>query len=265
MRTLNRLTMAYPVGMTCLLVLLAIVISQLGAVLLTNIVTNIDRATFALFTRYGTALLMITLLWKLNALSESGISKPMNQWGKKWPLATLPMMLVACFNLSGIEWSNLIFSIDKIPFWVFENLATGVFEEVMMRAMAFFILYRAWQHQNNGLLKAAAVQALIFGLLHLINLINGFTIDTIAQVIYATLLGLSFAGVVAYTGSIWPASIVHGLINAVANVNRTFMPNYIETFTSVAVYALFIVLILLVTTLPGLYMLKLSKQRWAGA
>ncbi|MFW8591313.1 CPBP family intramembrane glutamic endopeptidase [Glaciecola sp. 2405UD65-10] len=265
MLSFKRLTLIFPLSFTVVLVLLGVVISQLGAVLLTQVFPDITRETFAVFTRYATALLMILLLWKLDALRASGISKPKSEWGSKWVLAILPMVLIACLNLSGVEWERLVFSVAKVPFWFFENLATGVFEEILMRAMAFYILYRAWQKQSNGLLKAAIAQALIFGLLHLLNLLNGFTVDVLAQVFYAALLGISFAGIVAYTGSIWPAAFVHGLINAIANINRTFVPDYIETPTSIEFYALFIVTAFFITTLPGIYMLKHSKQSQAYA
>ena len=261
MKLFNRLTLNYPIASTTMLVLLSIVISQIGAVLLANIFSEVSREVFAMYTRYVTALLTIILLWKLDALRESLVSTPPSQWGARWYLAVFPILTVGCMNFTGVEWGAIQFDWSKVPFWFTENLATGVFEETMMRAMAFYLLYRAWRHQANGLLKAAWAQAIIFGAIHLINLVNGVSVDVFAQVIYATFLGFAFAGIVAYTGSIWPAAFAHGFVNAIGNINRTFVPDYVSDGTSVAAYALLIGLIALIAVIPGYFMLSRSRQQ----
>lgn len=260
MTAFNRLTQRYPIISTMLLVLLSIVLSQVGAVLLSSLFSDISREVFAMYTRYGTALLTILLLWRLGAMRNAYISTPMSQWGSKWCLAALPIVTVGVINMFGVEWSNIQLVWQQVPFWVTENLATGVFEETMMRGLAFYLLYRAWQHQHNGLMKAAWAQAIIFGVIHLINLVNGVSIDVFAQVIYATFLGFAFAGIVAYTRSIWPAAVAHGFVNAIANINHTFVPDYVSEGTSALAYAFFIAVIALIAVLPGYYMLSHSHS-----
>lgn len=260
MNTFNRLTLKYPITSTMLLILLSIVFSQIGAVLLDNAFEQVSRETFAMYTRYGTAMLTIWLLFKLGALRSAGISAPVSQWGHRWYLAVLPVMLVGCMNFSGVQWQALQFAWQEVVFWLFANLATGVFEETMMRAMALFLLYRAWQHQQNGLFRAAWGQAVIFGVIHLVNLVNGVSVDVFAQVVYATVIGFAFAGIVVYTGSIWPAAVAHGFINAVANINQSFVPDYVSDGTPVIYYALFTLVIVVIAALPGHVMLKRSQD-----
>ena len=175
------------------------------------------------------------------------------------------MLLVAGLNVTGVDWVNAEFTAGKIILWGFDNFATGLFEEVMMRGMAFYLLYRAWQEQRNGIYKAAIAQALTFGLLHLFNLRDDAVIDVVAQVTYATILGFAFAGIVAYTRSVWPAVIGHTIINAISNINPTFVTNYVDTAPTVQMYSLFITIIALVTAPPGYFMLRNTantKAKW---
>ncbi|XOV78985.1 MAG: CPBP family intramembrane glutamic endopeptidase [Aestuariibacter sp.] len=261
MSLVNRMSLSYPLALSIFLVLISVFISQVGAVALAANWDTIGRDTFSTYTRYGVALATIVLLWRMGIVKQSGISNPYNQWAKRWYIAILPIIFVGCLNFINIHWSQMSFTLTGVTAWLFDNLSTGVFEEIMMRSLAFYLLYRAWQHSNHGLYKAAFAQALIFGLLHFINLINGFQIDVIAQVIYATFLGVSFAGIVAYSKTIWPAAIAHGFVNAIGNLNSTFVPDYVETSTAASTYAIYILVIFVVATLPGLYMLKLANQR----
>lgn len=261
MQSMHRMSLLYPVSLTLFLVLLSVFVSQIGAVVMATHWDVISREAYTMLTRCGVTFLVIVLLAKINLLGSAGITTPFREWRANWHIALLPVLLVGFINLANVHWAQLQFTLPSVFFWIFDNLSTGVFEEVVLRGLAFSLLYRAWRHSRHGLYKAALLQASIFGVLHLINLINGFQVDVIAQVIYATLLGLSFAGIVAWTGSIWPAAVAHGLINAAANLNRSFVPGYTDTSTAASVYAIFIVVILVFSTLPGLYMLHRANQR----
>jgi membrane protease YdiL (CAAX protease family) len=65
----------------------------------------------------------------------------------------------------------------------------------------------------------------LFGLAHLANMLEGRDpTSTIVQAVYATLIGIGFAGPFIYTGAIWPAIVVHGLIDFVDSAGRGFSP-----------------------------------------
>ncbi len=260
MQFINRISLSHPLTLSTLLVVLGILMSQVGAILLGSVFSSIPAKEFAIYTRYGCAALMVLLVWKLGGLKASGISNPTGQWHQYWWLATLPMLVVVGLNLSRVQWHEVSIEIAQVPNWLFSHLATGLFEEVMMRAMVFYILMRAWSDKRNGLIKAAIAQAAIFGGLHLLNLLNGFSVEVIIQVVYATLLGISFAGIVAFSRTIWPAVICHALINAAGSINRSFVPGYVEEPTQVGLYMAFTLVIFVSTTVPALYMLKRIKN-----
>jgi len=257
---INKLTVTHPLSTTIFLVLFMVTLTQLAAVLLTNLLSEVSQEAFDSYIRYTASALMLGLLWKWDILRDCGVTQPLKKWHPKWPLALFPMLLIGGLNVTAVDWANVEFSAVKSIGWIFDNIATGLFEEVMMRAMAFYLLFRAWRHQNNAIYKAAIVQALIFGLLHLINLRHGFSVDVVAQVIYATILGFAFAGVVAFTRSVWPAVFAHAFINAMSNINPTFVTDYVNTPNTVAMYGVFISIILLVTALPGYFMLRSSDH-----
>lgn len=257
---LNNLTLTHPLGTTTGLVLAIVAIQQIASMLITTVYTDVTKEMFGMYIRYTASALIVLLLCKWHILRESGVTQPINKWHAKWPITILPMLLVGGINALSVEWANADFSAGKAVGWFFDNLATGLFEEVMMRGMAFYLLYRAWKDKSNGIFKAAIAQALIFGLLHLINLRDGFSIDVLAQVTYASILGFAFAGIVAFTHSIWPAVIAHAFINAMSHINPTFVANYASEPPSAQMYIVFISIIILVTAVPGYFMLRSATR-----
>lgn len=214
--------------------------------------------------QYGTALGLFYLMARLDWARAAGLTTPREQWHPRWLWATLPIMSIGLLNLTGAEWDQLTFSAPRVSAWALANIGTGLFEETLLRGFSFYLLIRAWGSAHKGLLQAAFVQALIFGLVHLVNLHRLPMLDVLAQVIYATLLGFSFAGLVCFTRSLWPAVMIHTFINAVGTLDEFFDPTYTDAaFSSPGIngYALAIGLIVLVAALPGYWLLKKSTAQ----
>ncbi|SIN59888.1 hypothetical protein SAMN02745824_0426 [Parasphingorhabdus marina DSM 22363] len=209
-------------------------------------------------------LLGFGVLWLLKAFglfAQTGLLRPVHEWPRRWPLAVIPMAMIGLINLLSVEWSQLQFDSVRFGGWIYNSLSTGFFEEILLRGFCFYYLYRCWQERKNGLLMAAIAQALIFGLAHLSNLQSVPAGDVVPQVIYATLLGIGFAGIAAYAGSIWPVMGVHAFINAMGDLNNFFGPDLPDEPGSLASYAVAIVVISCASTLPGLYLLRLARQK----
>lgn len=257
---LNKFTYTHPLITTTGLVISVVLLQQVASAIVLATWPEVNKATSGLSIRYLASGLILLLLWHWQILHNAGVTRPMNKWYLYWPLCLVPMLLVAGINIMSIDWGNVEFTLNKIFYWLLANFAAGLFEEVMMRAMAFYLLYRAWKHQRYGIYKAAVTQALIFGLLHLVNLRNDPSLDVAAQVTYASILGFAFAGMVAYSRSIWPAVFAHTFINAMANINPTFVNNYVNSPTSAQMYLVFITIILLFTSVPGYLMLRKASQ-----
>mgnify|MGYP000391830025 CR=1 FL=1 len=83
---------------------------------------------------------------------------------------------------------------------------------------------------------------------------------TIIQVTYATLLGVGFAGLVAYTRSIWPAVFTHAFINLLGSTEDLMASAPPAEDINIANYIVIIAVISLLSTLPGLWFLKKSPR-----
>lgn len=212
-----------------------------------------------ILTRLTACGFFMLLITRMGWASASGLSvvRPT----RRWIVAMLPLMLIVGINLIGANWADIVFSPVATLNWLSYNLSVGLFEETMLRGLCFCVLALAWRNQKNGLMKAAFAQAIIFGLLHLINLTHAPVIDTVSQTLYATLLGIGFAGMVAYTGSIWPGVIMHVLINLAGSMNLDLVPGAVDTPGDVGGYLFAFGVIFLVSTLPGLVQLRHAARQ----
>lgn len=268
MKHIQSVLLNYPVVSSVFIVLLGIIAVTVPPIILAQLFAPDSRGFFALIARILVSFGIIFLILKLGWGEDAGITRPISEWGRKWQMAVLPMFLIGVLNLTGVDWASLRFDLSAAIFWISENLAVGLFEETIMRAFVFYILYRAWSAKPYALYWAAFAQAFIFGVVHLVNLIQAPSLAVYAQVVYATLLGIGFAGVVAYTGSIWSAVIAHAFINLVGNINRAFVPDYAAEANSLSMYIVLIAVIFCLVTLPGIWCLRqvnANQVKWGSA
>lgn len=169
------------------------------------------------------------------------------------------MLIIGVFNLSQAKWGQYDMTAAKVSGWLFSNIAIGLYEEVLLRGICFYLMYRAWGYTRSGVLKAAIAQALIFGAFHIFNLFEHAAVDVFAQVIYAALLGVGFAGIVVYTKSLWTAVFIHAFIDATGTMGKFFIDDYARTPGTVGGYVVVIMAIFIISTLPGIIYLKKSK------
>ncbi len=205
------------------------------------------------------ALSLLVMLLKLGWGKKAGITQPIGKWGKYWWLVMLPPLIVGVLNLFSTKWDKFNIDAPGLAGWLFNNVSIGLFEEVLLRGTCFYILYRAWGHTRSGIFKAAIAQALIFGLFHLMNLRSHVALDVIAQVIYATLLGVGFAGIMVYTKSIWTVVFIHFFIDATGTLNSFFVPDFTRVPNTVGSFIVVIILIFVIVTLPGLQCLRKAQ------
>ena len=121
-------------------------------------------------------------------------------WVPLFPV--LPVLAAAVSGLARVTVGQL---------WVYLALAvlTAFVEEVVFRGLILRAL------AARGVLRAAIVSSVLFGLMHWVNVLFGADLTaTLLQVGYATAIGFSFAVVTLRTGVIWPLILIHGLTNA---------------------------------------------------
>jgi CAAX protease family protein len=101
------------------------------------------------------------------------------------------------------------------------GFAAGVMEEIFFRGLVLGSFLKSWGSSPRAIAKALVVSALLFSVPHALNVLAGADpLRTAAQVVWAFLLGVVFAGFVIIVRSIWPVALLHGFANAVVHVNR---------------------------------------------
>lgn len=260
MEKLNAHLLAHPLVSTFIIVAVC-----LALVLGLPLLFPTDSAS-ALTAKVGLRLLisclLIYLITRLGWTAGAGIKG--NRLRRGWWLASLPMLLIVAINAAGTDFSALRFTPSSTLAWTSMNVSVGLFEEIMLRGFCFYLLWQAWQDRKNGLLMAAMTQAVIFGLLHLINLAHSPVLDTVSQTIYATLFGIGFAGLTAYCRSIWPSVMIHTAINLAGSLGD-LIPGSEDTGGTLQLYITAIIVITLVSAMPGLWLLRKARQQMVVA
>ena len=72
-------------------------------------------------------------------------------------------------------------------------LSAGIFEEFLVRGLFLSGFLNLFQNNSFKLLLTSLISSILFGLLHLINLIHNPVNAILQQVLYATILGLIFS------------------------------------------------------------------------
>ncbi len=97
---------------------------------------------------------------------------------------------------------------------VFIAFTTGLFEETLLRGFTLKYLYM--YHPDMSIKSAIVLSAVIFGLLHFVNLpawtLHAF-VSTAVQVISSIILGIYLGIVFVRSGNLWSAIILHALID----------------------------------------------------
>lgn len=131
-------------------------------------------------------------------------------------------------------------------------IGVGLFEEFVFRGAIFQLLLKHYGGTRRGTISAVLASGGLFGLVHLVNLIQNpdlFT-DTLLQLVYAAVIGVVLAVMVLRTGSIWGAVVIHTLFNLAGDLPELLPDTMVESggltaffeVWSVAVYLPFILL-----------------------
>ncbi len=193
-------------------------------------------------------LTVILALWiRKNGLSEHfGLCR--GRYGAGRLLWYIPLILIPCVNLRNGLHGN--YPPGESVLFVLSMLLVGFLEEVIFRGLLFRAL------RPEGVRRAAVISALTFGAGHLVNLFNGSGApvpDTLLQVAYAVALGFLFVVLFERGGSLWPAILTHGAVNALSA--------FAGEDDSLGRHALFSALLILVSVGYTVWLLKKLPPR----
>lgn len=164
-------------------------------------------------------------------------------------LLLFPMFFVVGLNILVLD------KIGDIYTGILLGLAPGIFEEIVFRGLYISNALRS----KKSFYTIALTSSLIFGLIHLINIVSGATVGlTITQVCYALGLGMVFAAVYIRTGSLLPGILLHSLID----ISSTLSASQQETIVLVGedIIVLPLVIMGLLFFLYGSFLLRPSKK-----
>ncbi len=137
----------------------------------------------------------------------------------------LPALAVAVNNLpilalaNGFAW---IERYDLLPLFVLDSLMIGIFEELAFRGVLFPAMLERHRKSKKGILLTTAISSAVFGLVHLLNLLEGADIaSTLLQVGYSFLIGGMCAIVLLKTGNLLWCILLHALYDFCGNLIPT--------------------------------------------
>lgn len=162
---------------------------------------------------------VLWLVWRLGWLGASGIAR-LGGW-PVWLLALGSLLYFASASLYSF-YGKLAFdaSVLRLPAAraaMLTNLAAGLGEEMLFRGLALYALARVWGDAAPGRIAAVAVAALLFAVMHMMQVFQGVPLSAARWLILETcVISLWWGALALWGGSIWPAVLLHAVVNALA-------------------------------------------------
>lgn len=113
---------------------------------------------------------------------------------------------------------NIIGALPMIVYFFIVTLAIGIYEELLCRGLLFNSFKIYFGDTKKGVYLSAILSSLIFGIMHLTNLIwsPSLIISTICQVIYATFVGFLFCVIYYRSKNLISCMLLHGIFDFTA-------------------------------------------------
>ncbi|WP_034057377.1 CPBP family intramembrane glutamic endopeptidase [Lacinutrix jangbogonensis] len=159
------------------------------------------------------------LIKKFDLKTFNGIDKGLNIGKSKFLLFPLLFLIYIVYNnfynISSIESSELLLIIVMV-------LLVGFTEELFFRGILLPFFIFKLKTKKHFLLSSILLSSLVFGIIHLLNLINNSStiVGVTIQVIFAVCIGCFFSGLILRTNSIIIPSLFHAIINFKAWVGQ---------------------------------------------
>jgi uncharacterized protein len=232
-----------------------------------NEIENELRKNFLskIITRACIIVLALYILRRSGLLSINGISK-------KFEVKNLQAFIIVLVIIFLIGYGNRYVYLRTpsilLILFILQSLFVGTAEELILRGIVQPLAIKLWLGNKNGITWGVLGASVIFGLLHLLNLIKHP--DEIEGVLYQTFLaicvGIFLGGLLVRTGNILPICIIHGLLNFAFGPTELKAYLNIQSFQDNASNSEILSLVItsligLFIALSGLYMIKISNKQ----
>jgi membrane protease YdiL (CAAX protease family) len=172
---------------------------------------------------------VLFLAWRLDWLEASGISR----WGswQVWLLALAGLVYFACASLYsfygrvGFDFSSLL-RLPDARAAVMAHFMAGLSEEILFRGLVLYALIRVWGNTTYGVLGSVLLSAALFAFVHISQVFtHGTSLSSAGLlVLQVFVISIWWGALVVMGGSIWPAVILHFVVNAVVAVQGLTTP-----------------------------------------
>ena len=140
-----------------------------------------------------------------------------------WPIYIA--MLINIYDVASMA------HIDKVPtllewiLYIVYVFSIGLYEEVVLRGIVLNKMLEKWGDSKKGIVGAVLLSSLLFGLLHLVNLIGKpwLIVATGTQVVYALFIGVFFAAIYLRTKNLWTVIVLHMFLDLGGCLDELFL------------------------------------------
>ncbi len=172
---------------------------------------------------------VLFLLWRLGWLEPSGVSRPGSR--TVWLLALGGMIyfagasLYSFYGRAGFDFSSLTRFPESFPI-VTASLAAGLSEEILFRGLALYALVRVWGNSTRGIIRSVVFTSLLFAVLHMTQVFtHGASLPSVLLLTLQTcIISVWWGALVVLGGSIWPAVMLHFVVNAAVSLQGLTVP-----------------------------------------
>jgi uncharacterized protein len=165
---------------------------------------------------------LLLLAWRMGWLGGTDITQ-LGRW-QVWLLAGAGLLYFSCSALYAF-YGKIAFDVSSLIHLpaaravVYKQLAAGIYEEILFRGVILYVLVSAWGHTRLGIIGSVVLTAVLFALPHIIGMFTGISRQSaLLLVLEATIIAVWWGALVIWGGSIWPAVILHFVVNAMVEV-----------------------------------------------
>lgn len=171
---------------------------------------------------------LLALAWRLGWLAPAGIAAA-GGW-RGWLIALIGLLVLVAaywyaffgelsFDLGFLARSEAARSV------VWRQLLVGAVEEILFRGVLLYALVRVWGRTARGVVAGAFTTAVLFGGLHLLQVLGGSSLESaLGVVLECVVSGIWWAALALVCGSIWPVAAIHAVSNMAVLIKALSVP-----------------------------------------
>jgi len=224
MKTLRSLATNHPIGF----VLSSTIVWLVLVLVLTGVASSVlgspyDDVAAGAVGRLAVTACVLLLVWRLGWLEASGVRRLGSR--QVWLIAFAGLIYFVCASLYSF-YGEVVFdssTLVRLPAartTVLTLFAGGLSEEILFRGLVLYGLARVWGNTKLGMIGSVVLTSLLFAALHIMQVFtHGVALPSALLLTLETgIISIWWGALVLLGGSIWPAVMLHVVVNAMVAV-----------------------------------------------